>query len=79
MIMQRGWLSLYDVYKELDAIKNLDDKQVMMAHQCGWVLGYGDMPRIKLALKYVGSENKFPERTILDFNCLGRITDIVGA
>lgn len=79
MILQRGWLSLYDVYKELAAIDNLDDKQVMMAHQCGWVLGYGDMPRIKLALKYIGSENKFPEKTILDFNCYGRITDIVGA
>lgn len=77
---KRKWVSLYDVYQELKCIDNLDDKQVIASHQCGWVEGYGDdIPRIKVALKHIGSENRFANRLILDFNCYGRITDIVGA
>lgn len=77
---KRDWVSLYDVYQELKAVDNLDDKQVIASHQCGWVAGYGDdVPRIKVALKHVGSENRFSQKLILDFNCYGCITNIVGA
>lgn len=74
----QGFITLYEIYTKMGVINKLSPRQIMASHKCGWVKGHGtDEIIFKLVPTYVGSESRFRDRVLIDFNCMGRIDDIV--
>lgn len=78
----KGYVSLYEVYEMLGCLNNITSEAEKMAHQVGWVKGYGDGDvRFNLVMVpttcYIadGVAGNLSEVGLIDFNCIGSIWD----
>ena len=75
----RKWYTMQEIYDLCGVTKKLNDRTQMSSRVHGWVEGYGeDFIDIKMVPRHVGSEGRFKNRILIDFNCYHtRIDEIV--
>lgn len=73
-----GYIYLYDIYNQFTALNNISSKAIAMSHQVGLVKGFADDDiRINLVPTHLGSEDRFKDILLADFNCCGAINELV--
>ncbi len=73
-----GYIYLYDIYNQFTALNSISSKAIAMSHQVGLVKGFADDDiRINLVPTHLGSEDRFKDVLLADFNCCGAINELV--